>query len=195
VSAPAPPVEVTIETDVDAETSQMYYELYRETFGELETQAVARQLLHRDEFLEEMHDPRVHKYVAWDDEGSAIGLTTLTNHLETVPWISPAYFRHHYPEHFARNAVYYIGFTLVRRQHRRGNVLQAMTHRLGTVLAEAQAVVGWDICAHNDDSFDFGTHAARVLGRTGHVTVQPIDRQTYYLGEFHPPAPDGVEEE
>jgi hypothetical protein len=194
VSASAASVEVTLETDVDNETAEIYYELYRETFGELETQAVARQVLHRDEFLEEMHDPRVHKYVAWDDDGTAIGLTTLTNHLETVPWISPAYFRHHYPEHFARNAVYYVGFILVRRQHRLSKVFQAMSQRVINVLTEAQAVAGWDICAHNDDSLNFGTHIARLLDRTGHVTVQPIDRQTYYLGEFHPPAPDGVEE-
>jgi hypothetical protein len=189
VTEPAQSVEVTIETEVDLETAETYYALYRETFGELETRAVARQLLHREEFLEEMHDSRVHKYVAWSDDGTAIGLSTLTNHLETVPWISPAYFRHHYPEAFARDAVYYIGFTLVQRAHRKSHVFQAMIQRMGSVLVEAQAVVGWDICAHNDDGFSFGDHAARVLGRTGDVTVQPIDRQSYYLGTFHPVAP------
>jgi hypothetical protein len=188
-----PEVKVTIETDVDQHTAESFYALYREAFGELETLAVARQLLHREEFMEEMHDPRVHKYVAWSDDGSAIGLSTLTNQLETVPWISPAYFRHHYPEHFGRDAVYYIGFTLVEVGQRKGHVFQAMIDRMGEVLADVQAVVGWDICAHNDDSFSFGEHAARVLSRSGNVTVRPIDRQTYYLGTFHagPPAGDG----
>jgi hypothetical protein len=181
-----PDVKVTIETDMDPDTAEMFFELYREAFGELETRAVARQLLHRDEFMEEMRDPRVHKYVAWADDGTAIGLSTLTNQLETVPWISPAYFRHHYPEHSARGAVYYIGFTLVQQAQRMGHVFQAMISAMGDVLADAQAVVGWDICAHNDDSFAFGQHAARVLGRTGNVTVGPIDRQTYYLGTFQP---------
>jgi hypothetical protein len=181
-------VEVTIEAEVDRQTAESYYDLYRETFGELETMAVARQLLHRDEFLEEMLDPRVHKYVAWGD-GQAIGLSTLTNQLETVPWISPGYFRHHFPDQFARGAVYYIGFVLVQRKHRKSHIFQDMIHKMGSVLVEAQAVVGWDICAHNDDGFSFGDHAARVLGRTGDVTVQPIDRQTYYLGTFHSPDP------
>lgn len=180
-------VRITIETDVDAATAEHYYELYRETFGELETLAVARQLLHREEFLEEMHDPRVHKYVAWDGAGRPIGLSTLTNDLETVPWISPAYFRHHYPEQTARKAVYYIGFVLVEREHRKSHVFQEMIHAMGEVLVAADAVVGWDICAHNDDSFSFGEHAARVLGRAGDVTVSSIDRQTYYAGTFHPP--------
>jgi hypothetical protein len=178
-------VRITIETDVDATTAEHYYELYRETFGELETLAVARQLLHREEFLEEMHDPRVHKYVAWDNAGRPIGLSTLTNDLETVPWISPAYFRHHYPEQAAREAVYYIGFVLVEREHRKSHVFQTMIHAMGEVLVAANAVVGWDICAHNDDSFSFGEHAARVLGRSGEVTVTTIDRQTYYAGRFH----------
>ncbi|MGN6783162.1 MAG: hypothetical protein ACTHJH_16865 [Marmoricola sp.] len=181
----APEVKVTIETDVDQHTAESFWALYREAFGELETRAVARQLLHRDEFMEEMHDPRVHKYVAWSDDGVAIGLSTLTNQLETVPWISPAYFRHHYPEHFARGAVYYIGFTLVDRAQRMSHVFQAMIDRMGDVLADARAIVGWDICAHNDDSFSFGEHAARVLSRSGDVTVGPIDRQTSYLGTFH----------
>ena len=164
--------------------AEAFYELYCEAFGELRVQAVARQLLHRDEFLEEMHDPRVHKYVARDDEGEAIGLSTLTNHLETVPWISPDYFRHHYPEAFARGAVYYIGFTLVRPSHRRSRVFDTMVRRMGEVLCDARAVVGWDICASNDDGFAFGEHAARALGRAGQVTVRPIDRQTYYAGTF-----------
>ncbi len=182
-------VEVTIETEVDRETAEIYYALYRETFGELEVSAVARQLLHRDEFFAEMDDERVHKYVARDPDGTAIGMSTLTNQLETVPWISPAYFRHHYPEQFARGAVYYIGFTLVQREHRRSRAFQAMIHRMGSVLVEAEAVVGWDICAFNDDGLSFGKHAARVLGRTGDVTVHPIDRQTYYAGTFHPAEP------
>jgi hypothetical protein len=71
------------------------------------------------------------------------------------------------------------------------HVFQAMISAMGDVLADDRAVVGWDICAHNDDSFAFGEHAARVLARTGHVTVGPIDRQTYYLGTFHPDAVGG----
>ena len=42
-------------------------------------------------------------------------MSTLTRHLETVPWISPEYFAYHFPEHTARDAVYYLGFTLVSR--------------------------------------------------------------------------------
>ena len=180
-------VRVSVETELDADLAETFHDLYREAFGELETRAVARQLLHREEFLEEMHDPRVEKHVAWSG-GEPIGLSTLTRHLETVPWISPAYFAHHYPDAFARGAVYYIGFTLVHARHRQSRVFQAMVRSMGAGLAEAGAVVGWDICAFNDDSFAFGEHAARALGQTGDVTVVPVDRQTYYVGTFRSPA-------
>jgi hypothetical protein len=183
-SADTQQVPITVETAIDPATAEAFYDLYRAAFGELQAEAVARQLLHRDEFLEEMHDPRVHKYVAWGPDGEPIGMSTLTNHLETVPWISPAYFERHYPEAFARGAVYYVGFTLVRSADRRQRVFGAMVAAMGEVLAAERAVVGWDICAFNDDGFGFGEHTARLLGRSGDVTVRPIDRQTYYAGAF-----------
>lgn len=176
-------LRVSVEAELDPAMAEAFYELYRDAFGELETKAVARQLLHRDEFLEEMHDARVEKHVAWSGD-VPIGLSTLTRHLETVPWISPAYFAHHYPEAFGRGAVYYIGFTLVRAEHRMSRVFQAMVRSMGAGLAELGAVVGWDICAANDDGFAFGEHAARALGQAGDVTVVPVDRQTYYVGAF-----------
>src|SRR3954464_14051950 len=109
---------VTVETAVDIATARRFWKLYIETFGELATKAVARQVLHEDEFMAEMLDPRGEKYVTWED-GQAVAMCTLTNHLETVPWISPEYFAYHYPEHTARNAVYYLGFILVAPGHRR----------------------------------------------------------------------------
>ena len=180
-------VRVTIETVVDEETATVFYDLYRHAFGDLEKRAVARQLLHRDEFFEEMRDPRVHKYVAWSDDGEPIGMSTFTNHLETVPWISPAYFEHHYPDAAERGAVYYVGFSLVRRTERRGRVFEEMVRRMAEGLADERAVVGWDVCAFNDEGgLSFGDMAARLLNRDDDVAVERIDRQTYYAGTFQP---------
>ena len=183
-------IRVTMETEVAPETAAMYYQLYRDTFGDLETRAVARQLLHESEFLEEMHDPRVQKYVAWSPEGEIIGISTLTSELATVPWISPAYFAHHYPEHAARGAIFYLGFTLVRRDQRRGRVFQAMVEKLSEVMIEARGVCAWDICLHNDEVLGLGANITRMIGRFADVTVAPIDRQTYYGGTIHGPIGD-----
>jgi hypothetical protein len=181
-------VKVTIETEIDEATAAIFYDLYRHAFGDLEKRAVARQLLHREEFFEEMHDPRVRKYVAWSDDGEPIGMSTFTNQLETVPWISPAYFEHHYPEAFARGAIYYVGFSLVRRTERRGRVFEEMVRRMAEGLADKRAVVGWDVCAFNDEEggLSFGEMATRLLNREDDVAVERIDRQTYYVGTFQP---------
>ena len=99
-----------------------------------------------------MLDPRVHKYVAWDAEDVAIGMTTLTTDLETVPWVSPTYFAHHYPEHTARGAVYYLGFTLVHPDHRGAHVFHAMLEAMCQTVIANQGVVGYDMCLANDEA-------------------------------------------
>lgn len=180
-------ITITVETEVEPATAASYFRLYRETFGALETRAVARQLLHEHEFLEEMRDPRVHKYVAWDPDGTPVGMSTLTADLETVPWISPGYFAHRYPEHTARRAVYYLGFTLVDHRRRQSRVFRAMVERIVERLVAERAVCAWDICAHNDDLLGLNDNIDRILQGCADVTVAPIDRQTYYAGTFHGP--------
>ncbi len=176
-------IVVTMEGRVDDTVARDYFLLYRRTFGELATQAVARQVLHESEFLEEMRDPRVHKYVARLG-GQIVGMSTLTTELETVPWISPDYFVHHYPEHSARGAVFYLGFTLVSGEHRRARIFQAMVAEMLAVVVAARGVCAWDICGFNDDTIGFSDSIEQFLhGRTG-VTVEKIDRQTYYAISF-----------
>lgn len=176
-------ITVSLETGVDLETARSYYSLYRATFGDLVDKAAARQLLHEQEFLEEMTDPRVHKYVARDETGEAVGMTTLTSDLETVPWISPDYFEKRYPEHFARGAVYYMGFTLVRPSHRSARVFHAMITRMSELMLAERAVAAWDMCHFNDER-GLGHNGGRLLSRLAGVAAEPIDQQTYYAVEF-----------
>ncbi len=177
---------ITIEKEIDYVTARRYYELYRETFGELDSVAVARQLLTESEFLAEMLDPRVLKYLAWDDDDHVIGMTTLTTDLATVPWINPSYFAHHYPEQHAREAVFYLGFTLVHPAHRGVRTFQAMAELIAERVASVTGVVAWDLCLVNDERGLGGT-GGRVLRNVAHVTIDAIDRQTYYAATVHGP--------
>jgi pyruvoyl-dependent arginine decarboxylase len=177
---------VSVEKEVDYATAKLFYKLYVSTFCDLDTLAAGRQLLHEHEFLEEMLDPRVHKYVAWDEDDVAIGMTTVTTDLETVPWVSPTYFAHHYPEHSARGAVYYLGFTLVHPDHRGAHVFHAMIEPMARMIMENKGVVGWDMCLANDEA-GLGGSAGRLLTSIADVTIEPIDRQTYYVATFHGP--------
>ncbi|MCY7401262.1 MAG: pyruvoyl-dependent arginine decarboxylase [Nocardioides sp.] len=178
-------ITVTLEKTVDLATARRYYELYRDTFGDLEDKAAARQLLHEHEFLEEMVDDRVHKYVARDEDGEAVGITTLTADLETVPWISPPYFAKRYPEHHARGAIYYLGFTLVHPSRRTARVFHAMFTRMAELMVAEKAVAAWDMCLFNDER-RVGGNGGRLLARLADITIEPVDRQTYYTGVFHP---------
>lgn len=187
-----PSVEITVETKLDDETVEQYWELYRATFAEVETRAVGRHLLHHHEFVEEMQDERVMKYVARNADGEAVGLSTFTNHLETVPWISPGYYAHHYPEHTARNAVYYLGFTLVRQDQRQSRVLWAMIERIVEVLVADRAVCGYDFCTFNDEVLGLGPGTEALLHRNAEVSVAALDRQTYYAATFSGPRVESV---
>lgn len=171
---------VTIETAVDDVTARRFWRLYQKTFGDLAVQAVARQLLHEHEFMEEMRDPRVDKYLAWDEEGEPVAMCTLTNHLDTVPWISPAYFAHHYPEHTARGAVYYLGFVLVDQEHRRAHLFIDLIRRVSETLVDERAMCGYDICGYNDKVLGLAEAIESLVTGMADVDVAAIDTQTYY---------------
>lgn len=179
----SPVVSVTVETALDQATAESFYSLYLDAFEALRRRAVARQVLHRHEFFEEMQDERVLKYVARDAEGQMCGLTVLTRHLETVPWISPEYFAAHYPEHYARGAVYYLGFTLVAVENRRERVFEAMIRAVVDQVAADRGVCGYDICAYNNVALDFAATVESMLVRYADARVEPLDTQTYYCAD------------
>ncbi len=171
---------VSIETRVDEATATRFWQLYVETFGDLATLAVARQLLHEHEFMDEMYDERVDKYLARDQRGEAVAMCTLTNNLETVPWISPDYFAHHYPEHTARGVVFYLGFILVAHEHRRSRVFLEMIQRVAATIIDQRGMCAYDICAHNVEVLGLADVIASMLQGMADVHVTTVDTQRYY---------------
>ena len=175
----------TREAIVDPAYVEAFHELYALAFTPLLTRSPARQVLTDAEFHDQMSDERIDKYLAWGDEGEPVGLTTLTTHLEAIPWISPQFFAARYPEQWRRNAVYYLGFTLVHRQRRQTRIFRAMVERIVELLVAERAVCAWDICAFNDEVLGLNDNIERILHGCSDVPVVPIDRQTYYAGTFH----------
>jgi hypothetical protein len=169
--------KITIETALDRDTAEVYYQLYLTAFGGLKVRAAARQVLHCHEFMDEMADPRVWKYVAWSEDGHPVGLSTLTRHLETIPWISAEYFAEKYPEHARRDAIYYLGFSLVSAPQRRSRIFDDMISTVVERLVEDRAVCGYDICAHNDQALRLGRHIESILRRRAEVCVE-ADRKS-----------------
>lgn len=171
---------ITVETAVDEATARRFYALYVETFRGLAVKAVARQLLHEHEFMEEMLDHRVDKLVARDEDGEPVAMCTLTRHLETVPWIEPAYFAHHYPEHTARDAVFYLGFILVNQAHRRAHLFIDLIARVTDMVIAREGMCAYDACAFNRDVLGLPAAVETLINGMATFDVSVIDSQTYY---------------
>lgn len=181
------PHRVSVEQVVAGSAAAGFYELYLTAFGPMRTRAAARHVLREDEFTADLLDPRVEKHVAWDADGAPVGLTTLTNDLSAVPWISPEFFAAQYPEHSARGAVYYLGFTLVDPRARGALVFRDMMGQVLERLVSERAVVACDIAAYNNTTHSFDANLVSMLTATAEVNVEVLDTQTYYAAEFTEP--------
>jgi hypothetical protein len=177
--------EISFEQTVTGAVADRFWELYLEAFGPLRTRAAARHVLRREEFDEDMTDPRVTKVLARDERGEAVGLTTIATDLSAVPWVSPEFFAARYPEHAARGAIWYVGFTLAHPGRRSTRTFLDMLDAVVAHLAENRVVVAYDVSRFNDDSLRFADNLRRFLERTQHVTVQTVDQQSYYATIFH----------
>ncbi|HEX8510197.1 MAG TPA: hypothetical protein VF635_11985 [Propionibacteriaceae bacterium] len=175
---------VSVELTLHAHHRERFYELYLEAFGPMRTLAPARQVLHHDEFLDEMADPRVLKYVAWDHEGEPVALATLTSDLSTVPWISPEYFAARYPEQAARRAVYYLGFALAHPTRRSTPAFRQVFVTILHKLAREKAVCAYDMCGFNNQTVGLAQHIETVGGQLVDGFVEVLDTQTYYGATF-----------
>lgn len=171
---------VTVSTRVEADDAERFYDLYTDAFRDLRTRAVARQVLHRHEFLDQMADPRVLKFIAWSSDGRRAGLSTLTRDLVTVPWISPEYFAARFPEHTARNAVYYWGFSVTCPRNHGDRLFLAMLTEIGHVVANADGVCGYDMCAVNTEALQYDGDVRSISPRLADVSLDVLDTQTYY---------------
>ena len=172
------------ESVVDGAAADLLFSLYQHAFEPLKTQAAARQVLTHDEFLAQMKDERIDKYVAWEPDGAPVGLITLTRHLEAVPWISPEYLAARYPEPWARKAIYYLGFLLARPSTRPARFLETIVRSCITPLISERAVIAWDVCSHNDDVLNFSERISQVVQQSSHSHVKKLDTQVYYAVNF-----------
>jgi hypothetical protein len=174
-----PPVELVTQDVLDRAEAEVFYDVYLRAFGELRRQAAARQVLTKEEFLEEMTDARVTKYVVRAEDGEALGLATLVTALDVVPWISPEYYAERYPEQARRSAIYYVGFMLSHPDRRSLTAYPMMVHAILARCVQERAALLWDICGFNEDLGFAGSLGTLVKRQTGAV-VEALDRQTYY---------------
>lgn len=158
-----------------------FLKVYRAAFEPLETRAAARQSLTDEEFVEELAHPAVKKWVAWDELDRPCGMAFLTTDLTIVPWISLPYYQAHFPEHYARKAIYYFGGLLVHPDHQGTRAaVELLEASLGRCAAD-HAIAAFDCCGFNVEVKHFTDLIADVCRRVSiDCDLQEIDVQRYY---------------
>lgn len=180
---PAPPsagIRVERVTEIPADVVEDFLVAYRAAFEPLEVLAPARQALTDDEFREEMTDNRVLKFVARDEDGTAVALSFMTTDLSIVPWVSIPYYAHRFPEHYARDAICYVGALLVRPERQGGPWVKAVVDDVLTCVAERRGIVAFDCCGFNADVVKLPDTLARAAHRLAYAETTELDQQRYY---------------
>jgi hypothetical protein len=175
-------MKITVESTISDAHVDLFYRLYTAAFGPMQARAAARHMLSAAEFAEEMADKRIDKYVAWNDSGEPTALTTFTNDLTAVPWISPQFYAARYPQEAARGAVFYMGYTLVDPDRAVLRTFPSMMQVLVNRMTEMRGVCVFDVCSYNDGR-GVGRMWDRVAKR-GVGKVEVLDTQTYYAASF-----------
>jgi hypothetical protein len=161
--------------------SAALYHTYTSAFDPMRTQAAARHLLSSVEFSTEMKDPRIDKYIVWNDDDLPIALTTLTSDLSAIPWISREYYASRYPDAAAQNVLFYLGYILVETSYRRSEALIMMTDQVNLRLSRSQGVLGFDMCGYNDAS-GIGRYTKKLFASSDRLEC--LDVQSYYGADY-----------
>jgi GNAT superfamily N-acetyltransferase len=175
-------MRMTNQAVIDPELVELFYKIYAGAFAPIASVAAARHVLTSAEFAGEMADERIEKHVFWSEIGEPVALATYTRDLSTIPWISPAFYARRYPEHAARNAIVYMGYSLVHPAHQGRGV---MSRLLDDSIATVRAVDGvgvFDVCAYNDARQIGYLHS--MVNKLGMGSLEPVDTQTYYAVTF-----------
>ena len=136
-----------------------------------------------------MANPRIVKIVGWQGDAPA-GLAMVTNSLDDVVDISPAFLRARYPRQAARDAIY-VGMLVMVNQPLRGRTLFGRLYtELWQIPALAGGVLVFDMCDFNRTMFDIDALTQRIAETFPHSDVQVLDRQTWYVADLPEPIPE-----
>ena len=181
-------MKIEVLDTVDHDARETAWSLYHAAFEELNALAVQRHLMYRPEFDGVMGDRRVRKYLAVDDGGELLGLSTYTNELDAVPLISPAYFERRWPEHYAQHRVWYCGFVAAHPDGRARQVFARLVEAMYRHAAEHDGIIALDFCAHNDEVHRMSRVVQIMLHRIsgGVMRAHRMDAQSFWLYDSAP---------
>lgn len=179
-SRPVGPFSVTVEHDLAPETAQVLWSVYLAAFVPMSDMVAARHILSREEFDQECLNPAVTKYVVRDEEGTPWGVATLTNDLDTIPWVQPEFYQTKFFPLSAERLVYYIGLILVHPYAQDMGAAAPMMGTLGHDIYVKGGVGCFDMCAYNFETKALHEIIRKVMARNGDtVSCVTLDVQYY----------------
>lgn len=185
----APPISITHERSITGELADQLWDAYLENFEPLAKVAVLRHLDSREQMLAQFANLRILKLVAWQG-AQPVGLGMVTNCLEDVEEISPAFLRAKYPEYAARNAVYVGMLVMVSPGQRNLTAFSRLYLELWQVPARAGGILVYDVCDFNLETFGVGEMSRRIASNFPKASVEVLDRQTWFVAHLPEPLPD-----
>lgn len=177
----------TVAAPASAELLAEAWRFYEDVFTELNALAANRHLMTFDEFEYVMADSRVQKWFAFSDDGRIIGMSTITNDLSAWPLVSPAFFAKRYPNHYERQAIWYIGFVGCNLEGTRAHAFYDLIARMQPQVEASDGIFVQDFCTHNVAVRRLPDATRAVLQRINStVAFSRIDAQEFWAGSFAP---------
>ena len=185
----APSISITHERSITGELAQELWETYLENLEPLAEVAVLRHLDSHEEMLAQFANPRILKLVAWQGV-RPVGLGMVTNSLEDVAEISPAFLRVKYPEYAARNAIFVGMLMMVSPDQRSHTAFSRLYLELWQVPARAGGILVFDVSDFNRETFGVDEMSRRIASNFARSSVEVLDRQTWYVAHLPEPLLD-----
>jgi hypothetical protein len=180
-------MDIVNKTVVDGPEADACWEFYDRAFETLRTRAAQRHAMTRDEFADQMIDGRVTKHIVYDAQigSKPVGMTTLTNDLKAVPLISPEFYEARWPQFYAEQLIWYIGFLAIDPDYHGTGVLARMVGSLCDVVPPRGGVMAADICQFNQEAMLLPETFARLAGTySRQPELQRLDAQVFWGYEF-----------
>jgi hypothetical protein len=178
-------VPVEVHDVVAGDLREQAWKLYLEAFDPLRHAAVQRHVMYDDEFDAVMADGRVEKFLGYDAEGRLTGFGTMTNHLRSMPLVSPEFFERRWPDRVAEGRVYCVGFVGVHPDAHGSGIFGELVHAMTVRIAACDGVVVLDVCRYNQTRLQL-PRTIHTLAATWapHVEMVDLDAQTYVAYDF-----------
>jgi fatty acid desaturase len=171
-------VTMTISNRIDPVHLPRLWDIYATAFEPLRERALLNHLYPREVFEELVLDDRVFKIIGWID-GEPVGIAAATSHLDLVPQISPPFLHRRYPEHAARDAIFFGIFVCVDAEVRVNSLTARLIAGMGQVAAVRDGVIICDVSQYNSD-LGVDRMVGRVTSWFPNGSFSRIDSQHYY---------------